>query len=420
MSKKQRAILQVIVSSLIIFFVMSVYIMTFLAKKSETYEDKTLVLGSAQISYPYFGDDRDSAISNLINDLVTDNVDDIKYVVNFLGKYTNVLFKLYHDELIVGYHSILFNPYYEEVQINELILSNEKLFEKMMLYVRAYKMPLSVKELDNAKKSFLFKDYGVEIYLTNYNRYGHIALIDLDYHEIKDSLQFPYKLSKNYVYLHPNFTRPTTKNNNPNIILEGEPKLIAFTFDDGPSGYTLDLLDALDAFGAKATFFLTGYSIKARNSVVIETLARGHEIGNHTTDHTRLTKLKEKQIHDKLNNNNELFRNITNQDMLLVRPPYGSVNDRVKAAIKAPIILWSVDTRDWESRNTDKVVKETLKYVKEGDIVLFHDLYPTTIEAVSLLLPILYADNYQIVTVSDLFADKEIVLEKGVIYRHAR
>ena len=104
----------------------------------------------------------------------------------------------------------------------------------------------------------------------------------------------------------------------------------------------------------------------------------------------------------------------------LLRPPYGNMNERVRQVIGMPFMLWSIDTRDWESRNKDAIINETLKDIKDGDIILMHDLYTSTAEACEEIIPELINRGYQLVTVSEMFAVKGMTLDSGVSYRHAR
>ncbi|MDD4188447.1 MAG: polysaccharide deacetylase family protein [Bacilli bacterium] len=300
------------------------------------------------------------------------------------------------------------------------MFDNKILNEKIKVFIEINNLNITEKEYELAKKSYLFKDNELEIYLTNYKEDNTITLITINYWELKDNLNFPYELDKKYVLMAPVQKEVIIENSTNPIIppkeLENK-KLVAFTFDDGPSKYTLEVLDILDEFNAKATFFVVGYNVKIRNSVVLELYNRGFELGNHTIDHSRLTKFNCEKANEKITQNNELVKNITNEEMILFRPPYGAINETLINCLNYPIILWSVDSRDWESRNTEMIIYEVLSNVEDGSIVLFHDLYPTTVEAIKLILPILYADNYEVVSVSELFNARGIPLENNKLYR---
>ena len=160
--------------------------------------------------------------------------------------------------------------------------------------------------------------------------------------------------------------------------------------------------------------------IRNNKEIVKEVVNRGFEVGNHTTDHSNLRKLSYEKIKTKINDNNSLFYEITGKNMTYLRPPYGNLNDNVKRIVDVPIIKWSVDSRDWESRNKDKIVSLVKSTVKDGDIVLFHDLYQSTKEAIEVLVPDLISEGYRIVSVSELFSLKNIALEPQKVYNKAR
>ena len=159
------------------------------------------------------------------------------------------------------------------------------------------------------------------------------------------------------------------------------------------------------------------YNIKSKNDVVLELFNRGHELGNHTLDHTRLTKFNCEKLDIYLNENEVLVENIINEKIKLLRPPYGLVNDKIINCINYPLILWNIDSRDWESRNVNSIMEVVLKNPQDGDIVLFHDLYETTYESIKKLLPILYNNGFQVVSVSELMEAKGIELQNGERYR---
>ncbi len=200
----------------------------------------------------------------------------------------------------------------------------------------------------------------------------------------------------------------------------GKP-MVALTFDDGPSAQvTGKILDLIERYGIRATFFVQGQFLTAYPQHIERAVELGCEIGNHTKDHKKLTSLTDDEIIVQRDYINNTVRDITGMTPTLLRPPYGSMNERVRETMEMPFILWSIDTRDWESRNKDAVISETLKDVKDGDIILMHDLYTSTAEACEEIIPELISRGYQLVTVSEMFTAKGIALDSGVSYRHAR
>ena len=181
--------------------------------------------------------------------------------------------------------------------------------------------------------------------------------------------------------------------------------MIALTFDDGPSGATSRILDALEANGGRATFFMVGNRMRSYPSVINRMVALGCEPASHTWDHSYLTKLSEGQILSNLNQVDDTLQSIAGVRTVIVRPPGGFINDASKAALAkrgTPAVLWSIDTLDWKTRNAQKTIDTVLSNVKDGDIILMHDLYETSADAAAVLIPELKNRGYQLVTVSEL------------------
>lgn len=193
-------------------------------------------------------------------------------------------------------------------------------------------------------------------------------------------------------------------------------KMIALTYDDGPSGYTWDILECLKDNDAKATFFVIGCNIDAHKDVVAAAEKMGCEIGNHTYTHPMLTKRSPEQIKEELDSTDKKIKCITGHNPVLMRPPGGEVNVLVANMICKPIILWSIDTRDWEHRNSSRTVQHVMNNVRDGDIILMHDIYGETRDASLTLIPQLRRRGYQMVTVSELAQYRKICMKKGHIY----
>ena len=194
-----------------------------------------------------------------------------------------------------------------------------------------------------------------------------------------------------------------------------EKKLVAITFDDGPSKYTSELVDILTKNGAKATFFIVGSNVSNYSDSVVKSYQAGNEIGIHTYSHNSFTKMTIEQIQSELSKTRALLDGIDVDYSNIVRPPYGNINKNIQGNINTSFILWSVDTRDWESKNKDAIIAEVKANISEGSIILFHDIYPSTIEAIKELLPEL-TDEYQFVTVSELFNQNDKSLDENQKY----
>ena len=182
-------------------------------------------------------------------------------------------------------------------------------------------------------------------------------------------------------------------------------KLIAMTFDDGPnSKYTAQLLDGLKERGVPVTFFVLGQNGKSNRSLVKRAYEEGHEIACHTWSHPDLTGCSTSQIKKEIEDTfEELDRACGNEADYLVRPPYGSTNQKVRDAIDAPLIHWSVDSEDWSLLNTEKVRKKIVADSYDGCIILCHDIHKTTVPAALAAIDDLMAKGYEFVTVSELY-----------------
>lgn len=193
-------------------------------------------------------------------------------------------------------------------------------------------------------------------------------------------------------------------------------KLVALTFDDGPHGeYTEHILDVLEKYHAHATFFVVGNRIEGREKVLQRMDKMGCQIGNHTWSHADLVKLPQKGAIEEIEKTNQAVKAVTGKGTELLRPPYCSKKG-LEEFVQYPMILWSVDTEDWKNKNPEMIFREATKIKKSGNILLFHDIYPTTVEAVERIVPELQKKGFQFVTVSEMFAAMNKKLEAGQIY----
>ena len=182
-------------------------------------------------------------------------------------------------------------------------------------------------------------------------------------------------------------------------------KTIALTFDDGPGPYTEKLLDILDKYDAKATFFLIGSKVSARANTLRRMQSRGHQLGNHSWSHPELPKLSVDQIAGEIDRTNEAIRQATGVKPSILRPPYGAVNGVVLEQLRLrnmSSILWSVDTRDWADRNSQIVCSRAVAGARPGAVILMHDIHQTSVNAVPCILSSLKQQGYSFVTIQRL------------------
>ena len=190
-------------------------------------------------------------------------------------------------------------------------------------------------------------------------------------------------------------------------------KLVAITFDDGPS----QLLDGLAARGAKATFFMLGQMAESRKSIVKRAWEEGHQVCSHSYDHPNLNTLSADAIRSQFSRTDAILDSALGFDAtFMIRPPYGNANKTVLSIGGVPFFYWSVDTEDWKSRNADSVYNEMLRSTRDGSIVLMHDIYPTTITAALRAIDTLKSQGYQFVTVAELYYRRGVALQNGVMH----
>lgn len=192
--------------------------------------------------------------------------------------------------------------------------------------------------------------------------------------------------------------------------------MIALTFDDGPSVYTPRILDCLEKYGQKATFFVVGTNAARYGSTMKRAYDMGCEIGNHSYNHPNLNRLSYNGIVNEMNATDVHIIAATGSAATVSRTPGGSYNSTVCSTIKTPIILWSVDTMDWKTRDTWSTVNSVLNNAKDGDIVLMHDIHSPTIRAAEILIPELVSRGYQLVTVSELAQYRGNGMQPGCVY----
>lgn len=198
-------------------------------------------------------------------------------------------------------------------------------------------------------------------------------------------------------------------------------KAVALTFDDGPSrDNDGKIIETLQANGAHATFFVLGNRARVDGDIMQMITGAGCEIASHSWDHPQLSKIKWKKVKSQLMRTDDIVAKLLNgYQITLLRPPYGSISKTMRKKIDKPMILWSLDTLDWKTRNAKKIFNRVKKEVKDGDIILMHDIHPETAEALTKIVPWLSEQGYDMLTVSELMERKGKKLEAGKAYLDA-
>jgi peptidoglycan/xylan/chitin deacetylase (PgdA/CDA1 family) len=199
-------------------------------------------------------------------------------------------------------------------------------------------------------------------------------------------------------------------------VIDPNKPMIALTYDDGPSMYTQELLDVLKDNNSAATFFVLGLQVNKNKEVIYRMIQEGNQVGNHSFDHKRLTTLNDEELYNQVNNTDNLVYETALYKPYVIRPPYGSTSEDLMKKLQKPIIKWSIDTRDWESRDAETINQIILDNVKDGDIILMHDIYKSSLEASKTVIPELINRGYQLVTVSEMSEYREVTLKAGKSY----
>ena len=223
---------------------------------------------------------------------------------------------------------------------------------------------------------------------------------------------------------------PTKAPTKGNISVQNRPAVgkggsIALTFDDGPGAHTGRLLDILKKHGVKATFFLQGKNAVKYPDLIKRMKAEGHEIGNHTYDHKSLTSLNKAGIQSQLNRCDDAIFKAIGEKSTIMRPPYGNNNATVRQVAKEmgiPVAYWSVDTRDWASRNNTAILNVVFgsNGVRDGAVVLMHDIHSSTVDSMDEMLTRLKNGGYTCYTMTELIKKcNGGAVQAGVVYMDA-
>jgi len=192
-------------------------------------------------------------------------------------------------------------------------------------------------------------------------------------------------------------------------------KVIAISFDASwGADKTLSILDILDQYDVKTTFFLVGGWVDKYPEMLQEIFARGHEIGNHSDTHAHMNQLSDEQIRDELRIMSDKVENLTGVRPTLFRPPYGEYNDRVIRVARAEgyeAVQWSIDSLDWKDRGTQDIIKQCTYRVEPGDIVLFHNDSNDIVNALPTVIQHYQSLGYSIIPVSEILLDGEYTID---------
>lgn len=195
-------------------------------------------------------------------------------------------------------------------------------------------------------------------------------------------------------------------------------KLVALTFDDGPHpDHTGPLLDGLKERSVHATFFLVGTQIQYAPQLVSRMAREGHQIGVHTYSHVSVTGLEREEFRLQVEGTRRLLYSLLGERELWLRPPYGILDENAQNWADSPVILWSVDPEDWKDDKVKRIKEHLVSHVRDGDIILMHDIYPTSVEAALAAVDELRGQGFRFVTVAELMEERGVIPESGQVYK---
>lgn len=267
--------------------------------------------------------------------------------------------------------------------------------------------------IDNYRH-FNFKDEGLEILFPPYQiaswADGEIK-ITIPYEEINDLIKEEYRNTskeEEVVSIIPE-VRDLTKYQ--------DKKLIAFTFDDGPSETNTNyLLDNLDKYDAKVTFFVLGSRVNSNKETIKRAYLEGNDIGSHTYNHRNLNLLSDVALMDEVKKTNEAIKEVIGTSPTLLRPPYGNLTDHGKELANMSIILWNIDPLDWKYKDKNRVANEIIEHAHDGAIILVHDIYKSSVEGALLAMEELQKQGYAFVTINEMAQLRGIELDTTTSY----
>lgn len=191
-------------------------------------------------------------------------------------------------------------------------------------------------------------------------------------------------------------------------IIDPTKPVIALTFDDGPSRYTEEILETLRRNEVCATFFVLGNKVEDYQEVLKKSVSYHNELGNHSYNHKWLSRLPINSLKEQIEKTQQVLQKNLSYQPKYLRPTYGSVNDRIRKNTELKIVLWTVDTKDWKITNVDRIIEKATTNIKDGDIILMHDIFERSSQALEEIIPILKEQGFQFVTISELEEVKKI------------
>ena len=359
-------------------------------------DDKTKIY----VEYPrFYGDDK---VNQIIGDALynyikkfreSDNTKllDMSYEVKHIFNLVNVEFNIQDSSNLVKNMNLLFDLKNQEQKNISDIYDKELLQNEIYTLVNnKYSTDVYNEVVKNSidDYTYVFEDEEIDVYFNNIN------LTNLDnVPNVSITLSNP----KN------------EEENDPNI-----KKYVAFTYEDGPSQYTKDISTLLEGYDSSATFFMLGSKMSNNDDIILQVLSSGNEIGSHGYDDNSYLFMTNEELNEELNKTNDIYKSITNKNLILFRPPYGKYNNDILNT-NYKTVLWSLESKDWLLQDEEQIFNNIISSVSDGAIIKFQDCNEYTYTATEKLLPELNRMGYEVVSVSKLMEIKKYVYKKEAI-----
>ena len=320
----------------------------------------------------------------------------------------------YGDYYLVSYGNgveYFTDKQYKTLVINEVSDEGKKIIADYLRYQVKKDKPelyydsnfIETSYIDNLDFSDVTYDISDEFLKCNFPKYEIDVYVPLKYMQTQINMNFDYP---NELYVKPTYIDP----NHP---------VICLTFDDGPQFWyepnecsSVAIVDTLYKYDVTATFYVVGDALQERDvwtdyqaySFLKKSINNGNEYGSHTQGHDDLDELSTAEgIKNAISGPAEFLDDLLGYKMLTYRPPGGFWNNDVLSAQPYPAILWNVDSEDWVSRDADTIYNKVMSYeLDDGDVLLFHEIYDETAQAIEKIIPELINQGYQMVTVKDM------------------
>ncbi len=329
-----------------------------------------------------------------------------KYLKDIVNDFNNVEanYELYQYQ---NYYSIYYPDINKGIILKDdgTLVENTSINDKMLVNLN-YSAHSYAKELDIENSEYTFIDYYLRdnALIANYDKFS----FEVNLNAYVKYLEYDLGIVNNKIIHQPYRYIDESKN------------LVALTFDDGITAVSKEVVEILNSYNVKATFYIVGDNVidKNHDEFIIEMINAGHELGNHTKTHPYLKKLSDEEIYDEFNSLNNYISTITNNEYHLktFRPPYASYNQKVLDIVNMPWIMWSLDTLDWKLKDPVLIKEYMIDNVQPNDVILLHDIHKTTKDSLKDIIEYLLANNYEFVTISELMAYHEVELEASSIY----